>query len=313
MNLFKYVGPNRLSILKNREIAFSAPSAFNDPFEMSAVIHSIMKPEEIDSFTRDQLNGYSIEENVRKEFEKQIEEYWPLIQQHRPDLQREDLDQFYEILLPQAKPFLESHAPEAMHQVFGLTDPVRRKEFSDSLYKKMNKTIRVLSLSSRNEDILMWSHYADSHRGFAVGFDSENPFFDQRNGAEDTIRRVKKVVYSEQRPEFHGFSSDPTEAEVQKFADLVLFTKSVHWEYEQEWRMVHTVEGAFNSVGEENEISLFELPPDLFKCVVLGAKISNELESQIRDEIESGPMSHISIYRARLDPDRYSVIVEGEI
>ena len=35
----------------------------------------------------------------------------------------------------------------------------------------------VLSLSARSDSSVMWSHYADSHRGFLIGFSTEHEFF----------------------------------------------------------------------------------------------------------------------------------------
>lgn len=34
------------------------------------------------------------------------------------------------------------------------------------------KLFGVLSLTERNDSILMWSHYSDSHKGFCIGFNS---------------------------------------------------------------------------------------------------------------------------------------------
>jgi|SRR5580658_5344823 hypothetical protein len=39
----------------------------------------------------------------------------------------------------------------------------------------------VLCLSEAPANLLMWAHYADSHRGFVVEFDPASPFFCQRD------------------------------------------------------------------------------------------------------------------------------------
>src|SRR5689334_12905182 len=35
----------------------------------------------------------------------------------------------------------------------------------------------ILSLSKIRNNLLMWAHYCDSHRGFVLGFDSTHTFF----------------------------------------------------------------------------------------------------------------------------------------
>jgi len=49
----------------------------------------------------------------------------------------------------------------------------------------------MLCLSGKWDNTLMWSHYADDHRGFMIEFSGEDPFFNFGFG---------KVVYSAERP-----------------------------------------------------------------------------------------------------------------
>lgn len=48
------------------------------------------------------------------------------------------------------------------------------------------KSFGVVSFSKRNDSILMWSHYADSHKGFCIGFHTKIEF-----------RDAKEVYYAE--------------------------------------------------------------------------------------------------------------------
>lgn len=40
-----------------------------------------------------------------------------------------------------------------------------------TVYKKFKERLCILSLSKNREEILMWSHYADEHRGICLEFD----------------------------------------------------------------------------------------------------------------------------------------------
>lgn len=68
----------------------------------------------------------------------------------------------------------------------------------------------------------MWSHYAQNHTGICIGFNTEvSPF-----------NSVKKVTYSETRPKVE-FNSTP-----ETLIEQILLTKSQHWKYEREWRVL---------------------------------------------------------------------------
>jgi hypothetical protein len=54
----------------------------------------------------------------------------------------------------------------------------RMPEFRNALFSKLNE-IGVLSLTTVCDDISMWSHYAQSNKGFVIEFDGEHEVFNQ--------------------------------------------------------------------------------------------------------------------------------------
>lgn len=68
---------------------------------------------------------------------------------------------------------------------------------------------------------LLWSHYADRHRGAALGFDVD-------------IRTLKAVSYVEQRPMLRQINYQA--------AQCLLYTKYRDWQYEQEVRIFTMLE-----------------------------------------------------------------------
>src|SRR5262249_27556412 len=50
-------------------------------------------------------------------------------------------------------------------------------------YRKQSRLwqLGILSLSERWDSLLMWSHYADSHRGLAIGLRTDHGFFQKRD------------------------------------------------------------------------------------------------------------------------------------
>jgi Protein of unknown function (DUF2971) len=88
----------------------------------------------------------------------------------------------------------------------------------------------MLSLTRKRNNLLMWSHYADSHRGFVIGFNDENQFFHQKTPR--TMSPLMQVQYLPKRPVVPRFEELP-----KNLHELVFLTKSEQWSYEQEMRM----------------------------------------------------------------------------
>lgn len=156
------------------------------------------------------------------------------------------------------------------------------REVADTLLHN----VTVFCLCEPKDHQLMWAHYAASHTGFCTGYVSPvgigNP------------RLIHKVSYVDSLPRISPWNviDDPG----QVHADLTL-TKSSAWAYEKEWRVTFgNMPGLLGSL----------LP---YKEVILGAKISPEHESQIREAIDS---RDTSLYRAIIDPsaDRFEVRVQ---
>ncbi len=88
-----------------------------------------------------------------------------------------------------------------VREEFELMNELAQSSGSAWVIKAANELFGVVSLSTRYDDALMWGHYADSHRGFVIGFDARHPWFDRRVRDDDPINHVAPVTYSEERPE----------------------------------------------------------------------------------------------------------------
>lgn len=84
-------------------------------------------------------------------------------------------------------------------------------------YKKdMSKRFGLICFFERWENPLLWSHYADKHRGVCLGFDVND-------------NSLRAVNYVEERSKL----KTPLTKES---ADELLFSKYHDWKYEREWR-----------------------------------------------------------------------------
>lgn len=76
-------------------------------------------------------------------------------------------------------------------------------------------------------NILMWSHYADSHRGMCLEYQFSNKFMNQTS--DDAVLHFRKVNYG---PDALSIKSE------QMMTDIGLLRKCNAWEYENEVRLI---------------------------------------------------------------------------
>ena len=122
---------------------------------------------------------------------------------------------------------------------------------------KSQRDVGVLSLSEKNLDILMWGHYADSHKGICIGFAYHELSFAFR----ETSIVPEQVIY----PEDNKYKWDPFEDDAITQADKIYLTKAKDWKYEKEWRVILPEHGR----------TLQKIDPNALVSVYLGCQIAN--------------------------------------
>ncbi len=153
---------------------------------------------------------------------------------------------------------------------------------------------RLLSVSETAQSTVMWAHYSDKHKGAVIGIDFDN--------IHHVKMKIGPVDYSEQRPKIN-ILSDIT---LDKFR-RVLFTKSVDWEYEKEFRVIFLVDDLeglqqrdlaclkdFNS----QKTWFLRLNPESIRKVVFGLYTEKGLKSAIEKLIGRPELQHVKLYQA---------------
>jgi hypothetical protein len=149
----------------------------------------------------------------------------------------------------------------------------------------------VSCFSETNDNLLMWSHYASRCAGFCLEFRT-------RFIEPDKLRRV---IYAERIPKINIV---PLVVDRDWTQIMELFcTKSIDWEYEREWRYIHTVAG-----------TLFTYKPEALKAIYCGPEIDQDsieticliLRGQNPDvELYLGRRSNKE-FKAEFDPTTYT-------
>ncbi len=274
--LYKYVSDEYWQkILKQRTLRFSQPSVLNDPFE----IRPTYKPLSTAAFTHEQLTDKNLTLVSKEIFEEELSKMPVEIRTLIPE---GFIDFFSKSIAPQAKELaptiLDSFTPA----------------ISDGMFSSFDQMIGILSLSERNNDPLMWAHYARSHQGIVLGLDTESNFFNRRLGDKDDLRHLEKVRYAT-RPSIQVLEIE-NEHEI-------FFTKSEEWAYECEWRMLLPLKDADEVVSDGGaSIYLFEYPSTCLNEVIFGYNTSDETRSAILSYIfEENQYSHVKVSRIELD------------
>lgn len=133
------------------------------------------------------------------------------------------------------------------------------------------QNLGVFSMSQINDNILMWSHYADQHKGFCIEF-VRSP--DKGNWLGN-IEVTKPVHYDCNYPEVNPFDSDGnTDPSI---FEKMLFSKAKDWEYEREWRLTY-------DEGDREE----PLPSEI-SSIIFGLRMPDRHKNTIKNILADQP------------------------
>ncbi len=244
--LYKYQSYNQYSLanLKNNQIYFNAPRNFNDPYDclhaleftrlsidlieriyakssppnermktlVSRILQDKITPAELVEF-------YDNNSKNNGKFKKVLDPAFGIDpSQYISNLRQMiiEVDQF--ALFKQiANQAIEENANNTVNRII------------DELRFKMASDHGISCFSEVYDDMLMWSYYADGHKGYCLEFDtSEDPFFN-----------AKRVNYVDKIPPFNAADLLEEKGESADVINIFLATKFKGWSHEREWRIIH--------------------------------------------------------------------------
>lgn len=268
MELYKYMPAEKFEeyIIDKQTIRFTPPSAFNDPFEFKPAIVGFENEHKLDEVSYKTMDEEAIKQYGKVKHLMTFEQFYTLIQ-----LNMQNLIKF-------SKDF-----------ILGI---VKSDYFLESIFKK----IGVFCATANNSNILMWSHYADSHHGIAISFDSKNTFFKKLPGE---LGGFKAVNYKLERPYSYLESM---------FNPDLWYTKSKLWEYEQEYRLVSPLVSEAKYDWVDMGDGVCRIPKSVIKSVIFGCKCSNEKINDWRSRLaDKGGFEHLKFYKAEMDKLEYKL------
>ena len=154
---------------------------------------------------------------------------------------------------------------------------------SDLLYKRLGEN-RIYCLTPIPDSTLMWSHYADHHRGICLEFDKDS----------DLIGMSLQVRYRDTYPELLPQNRDVL---------ALVLTKSSDWSYEQEFRIIaSTINTPAKLHGD-----FVMLPDGALTAIIVGCQCKHysEILSIVKNYYPS-----VAVKRALRVPNHYKLSIQ---
>lgn len=140
-------------------------------------------------------------------------------------------------------------------------------KMGNSISEKFNHLFRVGCLATDYKNRLMWSHYANGHKGFCVEYD----YLQRSDSLKECV--PLPVIYSDERPLIPWeVALDNNKENTDKLFEQLrrtLLTKDSVWSYENEWRIIISGSSSGN----------IAMPP--ISAVYLGTDMIQEEKEQI--------------------------------
>ncbi len=222
-SLFRYqslISPHTIENLQKRQIWFSRPEKLNDPFDCAA--------------------PYLINQDATED-EWQFA-YKQLFRMARDGLSKVTAEEIKSRYFSEGK-LNQKFKDDYIKIVIALIDRNPRN------YEK----IGVVCFSEEPDDILMWSHYSNGHRGICLEFETKYFPFNESS-------RIHRVRYKKNYPVIRLVSLISKTL----LYPTPLLTKSIKWKYEKEWRFL----------SEHGDTGL-QYDAKALKAIYFGCAISN--------------------------------------
>jgi hypothetical protein len=301
--LFKYYSPTSENILdiQNQKVWLSHPKSFNDPFdcnigydnekfEKDTLLQFITKNGCVEE--QDKLKGFTIEDKRRIENSRLgISSYL---------ISRKEYYSLVNFLI------LHSKSEELQRNVYDFLK-CKEDELDTKITKLRDIDIRVACFSEFDiyeeffKQVVMWSHYADNHKGFCVEYDLEllkkdiqfsledhefyykkSEYLLEKNVAlikaglfpvEYTCNRINIPITKLKKLEIDSQGNLNYNCNIDELIYKTFIVKSANWNYEKEWRII--VDGKISNFYNN------KLPFPYAKKIYLGCRADPELKDTL--------------------------------
>jgi hypothetical protein len=282
--LYKYCSAETgISLLKNQKILLRRPDQFNDPF---------------DTFTKITFNF-----DIRDFPEALCNEVLKLIlEKNEPTFVIKN--RINEMILKLKAKKIKSIPRALKLKIDAVCAPVvcmleKQIEIDDAAWRDHLLTWRVFCLSEVKDNLLMWAHYAESHKGVVIGFKCVPEM-------DSCFCAALPIIYSRNKPSLGTLdywvkyiTGQIPKKHDELWMDLV-FTKSIDWCYEKERRYM------LSALNQDETYDLRDIDKSEIAEIYMGCRISSTHKDRII-EICHQEYNGIKIYEAVQNEKEFSL------
>ncbi|MFC5694881.1 DUF2971 domain-containing protein [Pseudomonas sp. GCM10022186] len=152
-------------------------------------------------------------------------------------------------------------------------------------------SVGVLCFASKEDNLLMWAHYANNHEGICIELDRNADLFNGKykdapspfskgkpsKDCYENIGVLRPVEYKIERPTY----LDPRELE---YNTESWFVKSPEWSYEKELRLLLPIDHAQSQIVKGKVLLFYALEPNMIKSVILGCQMPVEQKKEVNEK-----------------------------
>lgn len=310
-NLYRYrfCNENSFNALENDKFLLTRPTLFNDPYDSLLFIN---KERILSTLTSKQNKDPNLIEKLKNDqnFRKvQIERFGEDFVNH-----------FLKV-----NSFKNSGEENLYNHLSDKLNTNMVENLVDESIKSLKQSSLVGCLSENIDSILMWSHYAQNHQGFALNYD-----FKSRYSIDTGIPGIKATDFADKKLFPVRYTRDRYDATYyieyqfiynfyrQLGLDLhipfydklfyykILLFKSSSWSYEKEWRIIKQT----NLDYKDQKLNIDFIENIKPKAIFLGVHISEENKKRL---INIAIEKNIEIFQMKLNPFSKEYKLSSEI
>lgn len=241
-------------VLETSTVRYSSPLRFNDPFDVQAGLHL-------------ELDVAGLHETLLGRLQQLVlDEREPVFID--PDAPGAAVVQYGRGMRAEHGFPLE-RAREVLAPGFSLVEQNlewMRTEYQRHVWEDVLPALRVFSVAERLDNLLMWAHYADEHRGavfeFRVSAEIDNPLC---VAAQVTYHATPPSLFTQEEFLGHWFGTGSWDRSRTNLTRYVL-AKGSAWRHEREWRVWFPTESASGEPYEDVSLCANELAAVYIGC-----------------------------------------------
>jgi hypothetical protein len=274
-----------LKIIEGRSLKWSSATAFNDPFDHQAGFSLELEESQFaklltDSMLRVIFSDAPVSVGASVRFTQML----LVLRQMQDRLQKDQISkELYDAALEVARNLRE-----------GIS------EFNAAIHAHLLHS-RVLCVTEGANNVVMWSHYADQHRGVAFQLGCIESL-DNRLLAAKRVEYTDKFIAFPSSTEYAQHLTGEKPIDMAALVWKIAYTKHVDWAYEREWR-VHV---PLLNERPEDDFSIYTEPAEVFQAMYIGCRMPQEQASLLVSAARR-VLPNMALFRAIRAHDSFSL------